>query len=123
MRNLIAAGISILIVLGVPATSMAEAMIKASLNGNTLYATCTGNDSDRQFCLGYVLGISDAMESYQSGTGVNFGGSKACVPVGVVFEQQRDVVTNWLREHPEARHYGAPGLVKKALSEGFPCKR
>jgi hypothetical protein len=34
-----------------------------------------------------------------------------------------ELVTKYLREHPEERHYTAQSDVLAALAEAFPCKR
>lgn len=46
---------------------------------------------------------------------------RACIPMTVKSEQARDVVTKFLEDHPELRHYAAAGLVGEALSKAFPC--
>jgi len=48
-------------------------------------------------------------------------GWKACVPKNVTISQTKDVVTRWLANNPERRHYSADSLVAWALAEGFPC--
>jgi hypothetical protein len=49
------------------------------------------------------------------------GGWRTCVPPSVVNDQAVDVVTNFLRAHPEDRHHSAVSLVLQALAEAFPC--
>lgn len=82
-------------------------------DGNKLYEACQERPKD--FCLGYVMGITDVM---QTGT-VN--GFKACMPTNVTGNQVVDIVTAYLRKNPANRHYDAPGIVAIALGAAFPC--
>jgi len=87
-------------------------------DGNTLLKVCTStNTTDRSYCNGYVGGIVDSITEVGS-----MSGRKACLPAGVMSSQARDVVIQWLQRNPQVRHFTAPGLVAKALSEAFPCR-
>jgi hypothetical protein len=87
-------------------------------NGNELLDSC---NNDPPWCLGYVVGIADAMSGAQS-VGGTVNGWRACLPYGVTEGQVMDVVVQALRAHPQRRHNGASGLVASALSEAFPCR-
>ena len=91
-------------------------------NGNNIlelcsqpYGTVAGG-----FCLGYIAGIADAANVTQS-IGETINGGTACIPMGVPVTQAKDVVTNFLRQHPEQRSLGAVDLIVRALAEAFPC--
>ena len=91
-------------------------------NGNNIlelcsqpYGTVAGG-----FCLGYIAGIADAANVTQS-IGETINGGTACIPMGVPVTQAKDVVTNFLRKHPEQRSLGAVDLIVRALAEAFPC--
>ena len=78
------------------------------VDGNKLFSDCEGQsgggDSAWGVCVGYVMGAADASETI-------------CLPNGVTVGQVRDVVTMYLRNHPERRHYAASSLVETALKE------
>ena len=48
----------------------------------------------------------------------------ACPPQGrgITVGQLVEVVVNYLRDHPEARHYAANSVAGVALKQAFPCK-
>jgi len=60
------------------------------------------------FCYGYVAGVVDMLYT-------------VCLPDGMTRQQVIDVLTLWLRDHPEKRHLPASSLVAGALKEKFPC--
>jgi hypothetical protein len=67
MRNLNRTGLAILVVLSLPThAALAQKQDLTSgafVSGNTLYKSCAGSIAgDREYCLAYVLGVSDAME-------------------------------------------------------------
>jgi Rap1a immunity proteins len=84
-------------------------------NGNSLLSLCTTGDARR--CLGYIEGVSDAMDS-----GADIGGYRACLPPDMIAGQLRDVVLQFLYNDPAERHMGAVSLIAKALSKSFPCR-
>lgn len=58
---------------------------------------------------GYILGVFDALSgSFSYGKQTN--------------EQLKDVVLNYLREHPEQRRLNAASLVGQAYKEAFPLR-
>jgi hypothetical protein len=61
---------------------------------------------------GYVLGVADALQ-----------GTSWCGVSGVTVGQLRSVVKNYVRNHPEELHLGAPAAVAGALRAAFPCKK
>jgi Rap1a immunity proteins len=78
-------------------------------DGNELQEECTQSAT---FCQGYVAGVFDAEKLFPT----------LCVPDEVRYGQLVDVVTQWLRDHPERRHDSAVRLVVQAINEKFPCK-
>ena len=82
-------------------------------NGNQLYTACQAAPEtfESGFCMGYIAGV------------VEKGGiSYLCMPQDVTFDQFRDIVRKFLREHPERRHEHASGLVDEAHASAFPCR-
>jgi Rap1a immunity proteins len=130
MRNLIRSGLAILVALSAP-TAQAVVTGDVFMSGNYLYERCTSQHADMQMeCLGYVLGIADAIsqanafaEETAAPDAAHLGGWKACIPVvGVVGGQLVDIVKRYLTKHPEKRHLAAVSLVAGAFQEAFPCK-
>jgi Rap1a immunity proteins len=115
MRNLIPAGLAILVALNLPTPTQAN-----YVDGNMLYGHCAGSlEVPETYCLAYIIGVVDAMELAE---GASVGGFKACIPREVTVEHLTDIVKEWLGAHPETRHLPAAGLVAKALAETFSCK-
>jgi Rap1a immunity proteins len=123
MRNLILAGLAILAVLSLSVPAVAA----DGLDGNKLYARCTGKEDvmggklGELYCFGYVRGIADAIV-IATATGANLGKYTACIPTEAQSGQLLDIVKNYLAAHPETRHFGAAYLTMIAFTEGFPCK-
>jgi hypothetical protein len=63
-------------------------------------------------CLGYVAGVSDALEEV----------NQICPPKGVNVRQIIDLIVKYLSDHPEKRHYDAASEAGLALMDAFPCK-
>ena len=82
-------------------------------NGNELHESCQRPESpaSRGLCSGYIVGVADTLK--------NLGAF--CWPRGSTRGQVTDVVTLYLRDHPEKRHLPAYELVTAALKEKFPC--
>ena len=87
------------------------------LSGNQLHENCSSTSlADKQECIGYVIGVLDALGSLPK--------PMFCIPLEVVSRQQvSDVVRRWLENHPEKRHYAANSLVFHAISQAFPCRK
>jgi hypothetical protein len=88
------------------------------VDGNKLFEECqSGDDPDSErwvkgsLCLGYIVGVADALD----------GSSFCLAPNGVRAKQVVDVVNLYVRDHPEQRHHDASSLVTIALKEKFPC--
>jgi hypothetical protein len=62
-------------------------------------------------CKGFLLGAMDTLTMKQ----------ELCPPDGLDGQQIVDIVSAWLRAHPETRHLAAAPLVEVALKEKFPC--
>lgn len=82
----------------------------AFYTGNELYDKCQRQIA---FCQGYIAGVADVLSAQN--------GNSICIPKGVVLGQLTDVVTYWLRDHPEKRQYTANSQVYLALDKAFHC--
>ncbi|WP_340099020.1 Rap1a/Tai family immunity protein [Sinorhizobium fredii] len=83
-------------------------------NGNKLLRACDGDAYAKGFCLGYVTGISDALNGFRQVNNL-----PRCTERMVTTGQARDVVLKYLKDHPEQRHRPAAGLAMTAIVEGF----
>jgi Rap1a immunity proteins len=102
----------------VPACFMAAPAQGGYHSGNSLLDECNARYPDRAVrimqegvCTAYITGVTDSLENAR----------QFCLTAGVQQTQQIDVVKNYLRAHPETRHYVAAPLVSEALKEKFPC--
>src|SRR5690242_12766047 len=89
-------------------------------DGNKLYSRCTSSDiEDMKMCMGYISGISDAIQSYKFFDASRFNPEEddslyyidICQPLGRTIGQVTDIVISWLKKKPERRHYTAASLV------------
>jgi hypothetical protein len=71
-------------------------------------------------CLGYALGVYDAMQAAQT-NGERLFGLRACAPPGMMDEQVMDVMIRFATTHPESRRYSAAHQIAEAFSDAFPC--
>jgi len=87
---------------------------QSSETGDQLYEDCNAELGSPQniFCTGYVMGVSDSLDSERL----------ICTPEGVGAAQEMGVIVNFLRDHREERLDTAHSVVKLALMEAFPCK-
>jgi hypothetical protein len=94
------------------------------VTGDRLLTQCAGGPSTGDgLCLGYILGVVDAMQAAQASGGTLVFGWQTCPPFDVKAERLQTAVIHFLDDHPEARASSASGLVAKALSDTFPCSR
>jgi hypothetical protein len=73
------------------------------MNGNQLYDYCTSAPGSLQemVCLGYVMGVADTLQRFDTIRWAN----RICLPQNISRQQAFDVTRNYLRDHPEVRHY------------------
>jgi hypothetical protein len=84
-------------------------------DGNELLERCSSEQSfGSGYCAGYAAAIADAARV--------ISGDQVCIPATATLAQVRDVVIQYLREHPEERHYAAGSLVLRSLLVAFPCR-
>jgi hypothetical protein len=86
-------------------------------DGNRLYALCTSPDYIEQAeCVGYAEGTIDLMEWIRE-----MGNRPPCVPHGVVGREIRDIVVDYIHDHPDRRPAVASVLVLDALDWAWKC--
>lgn len=86
------------------------------MTGNDLYRFC--QDRSRETCMAYVMGAHDMQDEIAS---TDLISSAFCPGDLTTPTQQMDVVTAFLRDHPEKRDQSAPSLIVEALRAAFPC--
>ena len=92
--------------------------------GDDLFAQCTAKPADADYqpryarCLGYVIGVSDALQAEQGGGHL----ATVCIQASNQAPQLVAAVQQYLETHPDKRRVAAPDLVVGALSAAFPCR-
>jgi hypothetical protein len=98
-----------------PVSSFSQNRVSQSFEtGYQLYEDCNAALGSPQniFCMGYVMGVSDSLDSQRL----------MCIPQEDTAAQEMSVIVDFLRNHPEERQDTAYSVVKLALMEAFPCK-
>ena len=73
------------------------------------------DDLKAMFCLAYVLGVIDSEDSFRDNGTV-------CIPGKSQSNTLTEIVSVFLRDHPELRQYVASDLVVLSLRQAFPCE-
>jgi hypothetical protein len=88
-------------------------------DGLALQRMCQGADKVKALsvmCHSYLSGYLDTAATYEKGK------AQFCVAEGDKGRMPGEIVS-WLRLHPEAAKEPAPALLKKIMTERFPCPR
>jgi hypothetical protein len=95
-------------------------------SGNELLGLCKAQEtsptyySDSSQCLGYIVGVADAMlDLSQSMPPPGF----VCIPGNVTVQQTVDIAVRYIDEHPQQRHLRGAQLVWGAIKVAFPCSQ
>ena len=95
-------------------------------SGNQLFDSCTAKEGSTLYfqrqarCNAYIIGVYETTIFFAQ---YNDVGKMICVPDGVTAGQLVDVVTNYMSQHPENRHYVASNIVLISLGVTFRCDR
>jgi Rap1a immunity proteins len=68
-------------------------------------------------CIGFVAGVSDAVNFSRQFTGK--GTNTSCTPPGVTMSQEADVVLSYLNRNPDKRDLAAAALLVAAMDEAW----
>ncbi len=79
-------------------------------DGNTLHQRLNGTQIEQSIALGYVIGVSDALQK-----------ATHCIPSNVTAGQIRDMMKNYLENTPANRHFSADSLISSVLKSQWPC--
>lgn len=109
------------------------------MNGGTLLSICTNGDAlQKGYCIGYVVGFregrtldwyvahqpephaEDAM-TYDADE-ISTRPADPCVPPRLPHHQMRDVVIDYILDHPETRYESAGSIIAESLRVAFPCE-
>jgi hypothetical protein len=94
------------------------------VDGNKLFRVCSDHEHGWEgYCLGYVLGVTDAFMVANAGEAAGLALASFCPPKEhLAPDQVRDIVVQYLTAHPETRHKPATHEAMVALLAAFPCK-
>lgn len=98
-----------------PTPAPAAQQVPTRLTAKTLTALC---GQDRNACLTYILGASDAFASALVAAGRP---QVFCVPRGTTNDQIAQAAVRYLRAHPEEQNNNAAMVVLAGLKAGFAC--
>ena len=100
----------------ISASAYGQTVRSGFFSGNTLWESCQRrgpSDAPNPECMVYSIGVADSHTVSTPGWW--------CPPSNVTSGQVADVVSAYLRNHPEMRHYLAASTVALAIQEAFPC--
>jgi hypothetical protein len=105
------------------ASAFSEFPMGSFETGNDLIGVCSdGHVGNEGYCRGYAMGVADALMAVKAMKENGWPIPTACIPTHVKTEQVRDVVVQYLNDHPAIRHQAAGGHALMALQAAFPCK-
>lgn len=88
--------------------------------GDALLEWCNKEDSAEMFlCMGYLAGVSDALEAISFTAG--WGTSGVCRPRGTTLGKVRAELIQWADDNPEMTGRAGSVMVISALQDAFPC--
>jgi hypothetical protein len=90
------------------------------VDGNELMTWCEPRNAagpSNPLCIGFVAGVSDAVNFSRQFTGQ--GTNTSCTPPGVTMGQEADVVFSYLNRNPDKRDLAAAALVVAAMDEAW----
>ena len=112
------AGVILAVLLALAQANPTPQSAGSYLNGNELYDQCQRPEST--LCLAYVMGIYDG---HLDAVAQDRARRMVCLTGSVEAQQLKDVVTRYLRDHPETRHATAASIALYALGQAFPCRQ
>ena len=87
------------------------------VDGNALMTWCEPRNAAGPSRIGFVAGVSDAVNFSRQFTGK--GTNTSCTPPGVTMSQEADVVLSYLNRNPDKRDLAAAALVVAAMDEAW----
>jgi hypothetical protein len=92
------------------------------LNGSTLHNWCLSKEiGDQEACLGYVVGVADALDTAPENEAAGVVRRRLCLPE-LEAKTAVDAVKQYLLVHPPTGDGGTGAdLVADALADAYPC--
>ena len=90
------------------------------IDGNALMTWCEPRNAagpNNPLCIGFVAGVSDAVNFSRQFTGQ--GSNTSCTPPGITISQEADMVLGYLNRNPDKRDLAAAALVIAAMDEAW----
>jgi hypothetical protein len=90
------------------------------VDGNELMTWCEPRNvagPSNPLCLGFVTGVSDAVNFSRQLTGQ--GSNTSCTPPEVTIVQEADAVVNYINRNPSKRDVAAAVLIVAAIDEAW----
>jgi hypothetical protein len=81
-------------------------------SGNDLLNDMKGSNINKAVALGYVLGVTDALNKVV-----------ICPPLNVTAGQVQDIIRKHLEDNPSIRHYSADSIIGNKLVTIWPCHK
>jgi len=117
---------------GVPTAQ--ELLSAPDKSGTSFYDQCASTEKDLEqrdiagntqsgYCLGYVAGLTQGVDSSEVIHHVKPSEKVFCLPEGITNIQKVRVIRKYISNHPEEAHDPAQGQALMALREAFPCSR
>jgi hypothetical protein len=95
----------------------AQQPVGSYLTGSVLLAKCQKlTEQDQAQCVGYIQGISDALDLTRS-----YSGLGPCIGTGTLAIQVEQVVLRALIANPDKLHYSGAVLVRDAIIDAWHC--
>ncbi|HEX3652932.1 MAG TPA: Rap1a/Tai family immunity protein [Rhizomicrobium sp.] len=90
------------------------------ITGNELMRRCAASapKDDQVFCVGYVAGVADYLETLRSFMGVH-----PCLPPTAELGQAKDVLMAYIDKHPETRDQSGATLAVSAFPQAWKCDK
>ena len=125
--------------LGATLVTSVASQTGGGMDGDTLLSICTNGDTlQKGYCIGYVAGfregrtldwhlanqhgLSTGAETQDSTSIMGLRHTTPCVPPRLPHHQMRDVVIDYMLDHPETRQQSAGSIITESLRVAFPCE-
>jgi hypothetical protein len=86
------------------------------LTGNKLLEVCASPGGDESLCLGYILGVADALSEWNYAHDAD-----PCIRPEITGRQIKDIVINYLQQRPEHRSNDGALLTIGAITTALGC--
>ena len=123
--------VTLIAVFGAALSTGAASQPGGGMDGGTLLSICTNGDAlQKGYCIGYVVGFREgrivdwSVAHQQEFPALDAAGLRPtdhCVPPRLPHHQMRDVVIDYMMDHPETQEESAGLIIAESLRVAFPC--